>query len=115
MPNSEATYTFGKIVWFDPSGQGTESSSPALTVANIKCGDGICEGNENSDTCVQDCPKPAPPPPPDAAQTPAPITAPITTQKPSGFSSTSMAWIVVAIIVAVSVIGYIIWQKKKGQ
>lgn len=116
LPNSEATYTFGKVVWFDPSGQGTESSSPALAVANIKCGDGICEGTENSDSCVQDCPKPAPPAPPVPASQPAPQPSPTVTlapPRPSGLGNTGMALIVVAIIVAVSAVGYIMWQKKK--
>jgi len=103
--NNEATYTFGKVVWFDPSGQGAESASPTLTVAAIRCGDGICEGNENSDNCVQDCPKPA-------APAPAPAPAP---SAPSGLSSTTMAWIVVLIIVVVAAVGYYYWQKKKAE
>ena len=108
LPNSEAAYTFGKIVWFDPSGQGTESVSPTLTVASIKCGDSICEGSENSDNCVQDCPKPAPSAPPSAppsAQTAAPSAS-------AGLSTTAIAWIVVVIIVIVAAVGYFMWQKK---
>lgn len=107
LPNSEATYTFGRIVWFDPSGQGTESASPTLTVATIRCGDGVCEGNENSDNCEQDCPKPAP-----TAQ-PTPTPAPPEVKK--GLSSTAIAWIVVAIIVVAAAVGYYMWQKKKGE
>ena len=106
LPNTEATYTFGKMVWFDPSGQGIESASPTLTVATIKCGDGVCEGSENSDNCVQDCPKPVP------APTPAPA-APTPVAKPSALSTTSIAWIVVAIIVVIGAIGYFMMQRKK--
>lgn len=104
LPNSEAAYTFGKIVWFDPSGQGAESASPILTVAAIKCGDGICEGSENSDNCVQDCPKPA------APSATAPAAAP---SAPSGMSTTTIAWIVVAIIIVVAAIGYFMTQRRK--
>ncbi len=106
LPNNEATYTFGKIVWFDPSGQGTEASSPALTVATIRCGDAICEGSENSDNCVQDCPKPA---------APAPAAQPEVAMEKKGLSTTTIAWIVVAIIVIVAAIGYFMWQKKKAE
>ena len=106
LPNTESTYTFGKVVWFDPSGQGAESSAPTLTVAVIRCGDGICEGSENSDNCVQDCPKPAP------APVPKPVVAPIST-KPEGLSRSAMGWIVVLVIVVVAAIGYFVWQRKK--
>ena len=107
LPNTEATYTFGKIVWFDPSGQGTETASPTLTAASIRCGDGICEGNENSDNCVQDCPKPAQPAQPAATPTPQPAAA--------GLSNTALAWIVVLVIVVVAAIGFAISKKKKEE
>ena len=106
LPSTDATYTFGKIVWFDPSGQGTEASLPTLTVAAIRCGDGICEGSENSDNCEQDCPKPAAP-----APTPTPA-APAMEEK-KGLSNTALAWIVVLVIVVVAGIGYFMWQKKR--
>lgn len=108
LPSTETTYTFGKIVWFDPSGQGTESTSPTLTVATIRCGDAICEGSENSDNCVQDCPKPAVAPAP-------PAPAPTPAAKPSGLSSTALAWIVVLVIVVAAGIGYFMWQKNREQ
>mgnify|MGYP001598553029 CR=1 FL=1 len=109
LPNNEATYTFGKVVWFDPSGQGIEASSPTLTVANVRCGDGICEGNENSDNCVQDCPKPAP------AQPAAPAAPEEKAIEKKPLSTTALAWIVVAIIVVVAAVGYFMWQKKKAE
>jgi len=112
LPNNPSTYTFGKMVWFDPSGQGAESSQPTLTVAPIKCGDGICEGNENSDNCVPDCPKAAPAP---AQQ---PVQQPSAKQQQtaaSGMSTTTIAWIVVGLIVVVAAIGYFVWQKKKSE
>ena len=105
LPNTEATYTFGKVVWFDPSGQGAEGSTPTLTAAVIRCGDGICEGSENSDNCVQDCPKPAPP-------APKPVVTPLTS-KAEGLSRSTMGWIVVLVIVVAAAIGYFIYKRKK--
>ena len=105
LPNTEATYTFGTLIWFDPSGQGTEGSQPTLTVATIRCGDGICEGSENSDNCVEDCPKPAPPTPPPAEEA--------VEKEPA--SRTAIAWIVVLIIVVAAGIGYYMWRKKQAQ
>ena len=107
LPNTETSYTFGKVVWFDPSGQGIESSTPTLTVAVIRCGDGVCEGSENSDNCAQDCPKPV-------APTPQPQVEPQATAQKAGLSST--AWIIIVVIVLVlAAIGFVVWQKKKSQ
>ena len=114
LPKTDATYTFGKIVWFDPSGQGSESSAPILTVATIKCGDGVCEGSENSDNCIQDCPKPAPQPAP-APQAAGQTQSSQSSAPTSGFSNTAIAWIVVVIIVVVGALGYFMWQKKKSE
>ena len=109
LPSNEASYTFGKVVWFDPSGQGTESASPTLTVAVIRCGDGICEGNENSDNCEQDCPRPVVAPVPQVEQ------QPVMEEAKKGLSTTAIAWIVVAIIVVVAGVGYYMWQKSKAE
>ena len=87
--------------------EGFSHQTSALTVRTITCGDSVCEGSENSDNCVQDCPKPAPPSPPPPAPTPLP------TVKPSGLSNITIGWIVVAIIVIGAAIGYFMWQKKK--
>ncbi|MEK6891760.1 MAG: hypothetical protein AABX25_01120, partial [Nanoarchaeota archaeon] len=106
LPNTETSYTFGKVVWFDPSGQGSESSTPTLTVAVIRCGDGVCEGSENSDNCVQDCPKPT---------APAPQAQPQAAAQKTGLSSTALTVIVVVIIVILAAIGFVMWQKKKSQ
>ena len=109
LPAAESAYTFGKVVWFDPSGQGSESSAAALTVATIRCGDGVCEGSENSDSCVQDCPKPAAPAPQPKAQTQA------SAAQQAGLSSTTLAIIVVVIIVIIALVGYFMMKKKSGQ
>ena len=61
--------TFGTLVFFDKSGQ-SKTDPQTLRVAAISCGDGICEGSENSDSCVADCPKAAIPTPPAAEVTP---------------------------------------------
>ena len=109
LPAAETSYSFGKIVWFDPSGQGSESNAASLTVAAVKCGDGVCEGNENSDNCVQDCPKPAAPVAPAQPQ-PTPTTP---SAKP--LSNTSLAWIIVAVIVVIAAVGYFMMQRKKSK
>lgn len=55
-----SSVSFGSLIYFDPSGQGKVDGS-TLRVAAITCGDGICEGNENSDNCESDCPRAAKP------------------------------------------------------
>src|SRR3989338_3794270 len=47
-------------VYFDSSGQ--SRSQGTVTVRTITCGDGVCEGGENSDSCLADCPVAAAPP-----------------------------------------------------
>jgi hypothetical protein len=108
LPSLESSYTFGKVVWFDPSGQGTESNSPTLTVAKIKCGDSICEGDENSDNCEQDCPKPALAPEP-KAEPKAPAKAP---EPVKSRAKGIIIWMVAILLVIIAVI-YVIYQKKK--
>lgn len=90
--------SFGALVFFDKAGQG-KVDSQTLKVAPITCGDGICEGTENSDNCEADCPKPAEP------SEPKPIEAP---------SKTSMTgWIIFLVIIVIGVIAYFIVVKKK--
>lgn len=110
LPGTETSYSFGRVVWFDPSGQGSESNTAALTVANIKCGDGICEGSENTDNCVQDCPEAVQQPAPQ--QQPAP---PVIEESKPAISKNTIVWIVIAVIVIVAALGFIMWQKKKSQ
>jgi len=92
--------TFGTLVYFDKSGQGNIDSQ-TLRVALITCGDGICEGSENTDTCEADCPRPAAPTP---VETPKPIEGP--SKSPAG-------WIILVIVVVIGIIGYFVYKKKQ--
>lgn len=57
---SLGSYTF-KATWFDLSGMsGATDGMTTVTVREITCGDGVCEGGENTDNCETDCPKPKP-------------------------------------------------------
>ena len=53
------TYDFTGV-YFDKSGMGNindqTGSVNKLIVGEKKCGDGICEGDENCETCLADCP-----------------------------------------------------------
>ena len=94
-------------VYFDSSGQAKSQST--LTVRTITCGDGVCEGSENTGNCVKDCPAPAPPP----TQQPAPSTpsAPL----PPAKKPTSNTTIIIVVVAAIA--GLIIWwflRKKKA-
>ncbi len=52
------TYDFDAVYALPPANINNIKST--LTVRVITCGDGVCEGDENSDNCEGDCPKPAP-------------------------------------------------------
>ena len=90
--------TFGTLVFFDVNGQG-KTDPQTLRVASISCGDGICEGSENTDTCEADCPR-APTP----VETPKPLEGP---------SKSPVGWIVLAIVIIIGILGYFYYQKKK--
>ena len=93
-------------VYFDSSGQG--KSQATLTVRTITCGDGVCEGSENTGNCVKDCPAPAPP------QQPAPST-PSVPLLPPAKKPTSNTTLIIVVVAAIA--GLIIWwflRKKKA-
>jgi len=99
-PTTEGSYNF-ETRWITSAG--FSKASATLVVRTITCGDGICEGSENSDTCESDCPKPAPPPTP--VDTPSPIEGP-------GASPTG--WIILVVVVVIGIIGYFVYKKKQG-
>ena len=103
VPNtaSSADYKFD-AVYFDSSGQGRNQGS--VTVRTIACGDGVCEGSENSDTCVQDCPV-APPAAPSALAEPGEKAA-------AGVSASTVAGLL-AVIVVLAVAAFFYTRKKK--
>ena len=94
-------------VYFDSSGQGR--SQAAITVRTITCGDGVCEGSENTGNCVKDCPAPAPPPEQPAPSTPSAPLPPA--KKPT--SNTTLIIVVVAAIAALMAWWFL--RKKKSK
>ena len=97
--------TFGTLVFFDKSGQG-KVDSQTLKVAPITCGDGICEGDENSDNCEADCPKAAAPPAPTPPAEEAPPKEAVKKEFPTGI-------VIVAAIVIIGIIIFWLLRKKK--
>lgn len=100
--------TFGTLVFFDAGGQG-KTDSQTLRVAVISCGDGICEGDENSDTCVADCPVAAPQeeaPAPEVVEEPIPVKAP---------GKAPVAWVIAAVVIILGIVLIVAYQKKKNQ
>ena len=83
--------------------EGFSHSASTLTVRTITCGDGTCEGNENSDNCAADCPKPAEAAPP-TVEAPKAVEAP---------SKAPTAWIIAAVVVILGIILIVAYQKKK--
>lgn len=98
-------YSFD-AVYFDSSGQARTPGT--VTVRTITCGDGVCEGGENSDTCLADCPAPAPPPAP--AET-APTEEPVDEGEKGVPGATST--IVLAVVVALLVGAFFLYTKRK--
>ena len=58
-PSEVGSYDFDAVYALPPAN--IDNIKSTLTVRVITCGDGFCEGDENSDNCESDCPKPAPP------------------------------------------------------
>ncbi len=88
------TYNFDAVYALPPANINNIKST--LTVRTINCGDGFCEGDENSDNCVADCPK---------AQ---PTTAGEVKEKPN-----VVGWIIAGVIVVIGLIVYFVVTKKK--
>lgn len=93
-------------VWFDPSGFNTDAKT--VTVAPVVCGDGICEGAENSDSCPADC-KVAPPSPP-PTEPEEEVTPP---EQPA--SKLGIGLLVMVLVIIVIIVIYIIYPKKQQQ
>jgi LPXTG-motif cell wall-anchored protein len=98
------TYNFN-ATWFDSE---SGHSSSTIIVRTVTCGDGICEGAETSDNCVQDCP----------VATTLPAT---TVTMPSVTTTTTLApgevhnpiFIVLVILLVILLILLIVVRKKK--
>ena len=82
--------------------EGFSHSASTLAVRTITCGDGACEGNENTDNCAADCPKPAEAAP--SAVAPKAIEAP---------GKAPVAWIIAAVVIILGIVLIVMYQKKK--
>jgi len=89
-PSEVGQYNFDAVYALPPAN--IDNIKSTLTVRVITCGDGYCEGDENSDNCEADCPKPA-----EKVE-----------EKPS-----VVGWVIVAVIVVVGLIIYFAVVKKK--
>lgn len=89
------TYDFDAVYALPPANINNIKST--LTVRVITCGDGVCEGDENSDNCEADCPKPAPP----------------VEEEPEKVNTGLI--IVVAIVVVGLIIYFVLTKKKKKE
>ena len=98
-PSALGNFEFD-VRWVTSDGFNHQAST--LTVRTITCGDGVCEGNENSDSCEADCPKSAP----------APSSAPVEEVAPPK-KSTGTIFVVIVVVLAALAAGY--WYKKKGK
>lgn len=85
--------------------EGFSHAASTLAVRTITCGDGVCEGTENSNNCVADCPKPV-------QSAPAPVVEPKPVEAPS---KAPVAWIIAAVVVILGIILIVAYQKKKQQ
>jgi len=94
-PSTEGAYSFDAVYALPPAN--IDNIKSTLTVRVITCGDGYCEGGENSDTCESDCPKPAP-----AAE-------PVVEEK----GKVNVGLIIIAVIVVLGLIIYFAVGKKK--
>lgn len=103
VPSEAGSYDFD-AVWFDPSGQSRDKKS--IIVRTVTCGDTVCEGNENSDNCLSDCPK---------AAEPAPAPSPPEQEEPSSGKGIPTQAIIAVAAVALAIIaaGFLMMRKKK--
>lgn len=91
-PSEVGQYDFDAVYALPPAN--IDNIKSTLTVRVITCGDGYCEGDENSDNCEADCPKPA--------------VEEKVEEKPS-----VVGWVIVAIIIVIGLVVYFRLVKKK--
>lgn len=104
---ANGNYAFD-AVYFDSSGQ--SRSQGTVTVRTVTCGDGTCEGSENTENCAADCPA-APAPVVSPPETP---TGPPAILSPENAGKASIAGIVVLVIVAAIAVFLYTKRKKPG-
>ncbi len=111
-PSTEGTYSFD-AVWFDRNGQ--SRGTQAVVVKAIRCGDGICEGTENSGNCAQDCPV-ATTTLPQATITSAPTTTTQLTaaELPKANMNTWLIVLLIIILIALLIFLFSIRKKRRA-
>ena len=96
--DANGDYSFNTVYVLPPAKM--DNLENVLTVRVIKCGDHVCEGNENSDNCEADCPKQEPVQ--DVKETIKEVA-----------KSNKVGWIIFMVIVVVGLIVYFAMTKKK--
>ena len=87
-------------VYFDSSGQ--SRSQGTVTVRTITCGDGVCEGGENSDSCLADCPV-------KEEEAPGGVAEEAAGEGASGLTSV----IILVVVVILLAVAFLIYKKRK--
>lgn len=95
-PSGLGKYSFDAVYALPPAN--IDNIKSTLTVRTITCGDGFCEGSENSDNCEADCPKPVPP-----------------AVEPEEKGKLNVGLIIIAAIVIIGLIIYFAVTKKKAK
>ncbi len=94
-------------IYFDSTGQGKASNS--VTVRTITCGDGVCEGGENTNSCSADCAAPAAPAP---QVPPTPEATPEASAVVEGDSS-SRTTIAFAVFIVAMLAAFFLYARSK--
>jgi hypothetical protein len=102
------SYNFDAVYILPPANM--NNLKKALTVRVITCGDGTCEGTENSDNCVADCPKAAPP-----VTTPTETPSTPTEETGKGISGKTLVIGLVIVIVIVALFFLVKHMNKRGK
>lgn len=103
------SYNFDGVYILPPANMNNLKKS--LTVRVITCGDGTCEGTENSDNCVADCPKPVVQPP--AVTPPATPTEESSENTGTSGNTVKIGLLIVAVIVAAYFLIMHLGKRKK--
>ncbi len=98
---ANGNYAFD-AVYFDSSGQ--SRSQGTVTVRTIACGDGVCEGSENTDSCPSDCP---------AAPVVTPPETPTTEPSGEAVSAGKASIIGVVVLVVVAAVAVFLYFRRK--
>ncbi|MFH1182201.1 MAG: hypothetical protein V1702_04540 [Candidatus Woesearchaeota archaeon] len=107
------SYNFDAVYILPPANMNNLKKSLAVRV--ITCGDGTCEGTENSDSCLADCPKPAEQPAQPAPSATTTVPPEETAEKGESNALTIGLLIVVAIVALFFLLKYQNRRRKRKQ